>query len=322
MNKALLRKLERLAPPSPPTASPLFTERQLRLLSTEERRDLINALDVAIRLNTTTQELIEWHRNLFRRYWRRRVYAGGNGNVISQEVKALIRLMSQENPLWGAPRIYGELRRLGYEISIQTVWKYMPRRRTPPTPGWRAFLRNHLHETVGMDMFVVISATFRILYGFVLIEHKRRKIIHVGVTEHPTSRWLTEQISIAFRRKRPRFVLRDRDALYRLGFRHRLKAMGIRERVIDKQSPWQNAYVEAFIHTLRRECLNQIIPLGTRHLERVVTSYVDYYNTVRCHSSLDYDSPNDRPVDPASNGEIISVPKVGGLHHHYVRRAA
>lgn len=266
--------------------------------------------------------VIEWHRNLFRRYWRRKTYHGGCGNVITQEVKDLIRLMAQENPLWGASRIYGELRLLGYTISKTSVLKLMRRRRTPPTPGWRAFLRNHIHETVGMDMFVVISATFRLLYGFVLIEHCRRKIVHIAATEHPTSRWLTDQISIAFRHRKPKFVLRDRDALYRNRFSHRLKVMGIRERVIDKQSPWQNAYAEAVIHTLRRECLSQIIQFNAKHLERILHSYVDYYNQVRCHSSLDYDSPDHRPIDPVSNGKIISVKKVGGLHHHYVRKAA
>lgn len=267
--------------------------------------------------------IMAWHRNLFRIHWRnKRVYRGGNGNVISDETKQLIKLMKQENPLWGSPRICGELKTLGYQISITSVHKYMPRRRTPPTPGWRAFLYNHIHETVGMDMFVAISATFRLLYGFVLIEHRRRKIIHLAITENPTADWITRQARIAFRRKRPKYILRDRDALYRPQFQNCLKSMGIKERIIDRQSPWQNAYAEAFIHTLRQECLNHIIPLSVRHLQRVLDSYVLYYNKTRCHSSLDYDSPEHRPKDPPENGKIISIPEVGGLHHRYERRAA
>jgi transposase InsO family protein len=251
------------------------------------------------------------------------LYRGGNGNQITEEVKQLIKMMKQENPLWGAPRIYGELRKLGYEISIRSVQKYLPRRRTPPTPGWRAFLYNHIHETVGMDMFIAVSATFRLLYGFVLIEHQRRRIVHLAVTEHPTADGVTRQARIAFRRKRPRYILRDRDALYRPQFQSCIKAMGIKERIIDRQSPWQNAYAEAFIHTLRRECLSQIIPISVCHLQRILDSYVRYYNKTRCHSGLDYDSPEHRPYDPPAKGRrIVSIPEVGGLHHRYERRAA
>lgn len=264
--------------------------------------------------------VIDWHYRLFCWYWSRKHPKGGF-NRTSFEIRQLIRQMALENPIWGIARIHGELLKLGYKISIPTISKYMPRWR-PPSPGWRTFLKLHLKETVGIDFFVTVSATFRLLYAFVMIDHGRRKIIHYGVTEHPTSKWVTRQITEAFKhRTRPRYILRDRDAIYREGFRKRLKQMGIRERVIARRAPWQNAYVESLIRSIRRECVNHLIPINEAHLSKVLGLFVEYYNKARTHQGLRFDAPDHRPVQRRSKGKIVSIPLVCGLHHKYERQS-
>ena len=239
------------------------------------------------------------------------------------ETRDLIHKMSIANPLWGAPRIHGELLKLGIVVSQATVGRYMPWRPAVPSPTWRSFLHNHMGDTVAIDMFVVASATFRLLYTVIILGHNRRKVIHFDVTQNPTQVWLAHQMTEAFPwDTAPRYLLRDRDASYGQAFRDRIQVMGIKEVVTAARSPWENAYVERIIGSVRRECLDHVIIFGERHLRGVLSSYFQYYHKTRTHLALDKDCPESRPIHPPSAGKIIAFPQVGGLHHRYERRAA
>ena len=180
-----------------------------------------------------------------------------------------------------------------------------------------------MHETAAVDMFVVVTATFRLLYALIVLGHERRKVIHFDVTQNPTQVWLARQITEAFPwDTAPRFLLRDRDASYGQTFRDRVQAMGIEEVVTAPRSPWQNAYVERIIGSIRRECLDHVIVFDERHLRRVLSAYFQYHHQSRTHLSLDKDCPEPRPIQPPSAGTVIAFPQVGGLHHRYERRAA
>jgi transposase InsO family protein len=265
--------------------------------------------------------VVQWHRHGFRLYWRWRSKSGRPS--VEREVRELIRKMSKANPLWGAPRIHGELLKLGIEISQATVGKYMARRLGPPSPTWRSFLRNHAYGIAALDMFVVPSATFRLLFVMLILAHDRRKIVRFDVTQNPTAGWLSRQVTEAFPwETAPRFLLRDRDASYGSIFTKRVEAMGITEVVTAPRSPWQNAYVERVIGSIRRECLDHIVIFNERHLRRVLSSYVDYYQRTRTHLSLDKDCPEPRPVMQRKIGKVITIPQVGGLHYRYERLAA
>ena len=266
--------------------------------------------------------VLAWHRKGFRLYWRRRSHHLGRPGT-SREIRQLIRQMSQANPLWGAPRIHGELLKLGIEVSQATVGRYMPWRPKVPSPTWRSFLQNHMHDTAAVDMFVVVTATFRLLYALVVLGHERRNVIHFSVTPNPTQAWLARQITEAFPwDTAPRFLLRDRDASYGQSFRDRVQAMAIEQVVTAPRSPWQNAYVERIIGSIRRECLDHVIILDERHLRRVLSAYFEYHHQSRTHLSLGKDCPEPRPVQPPSDGNVVAFPQVGGLHHRYERRAA
>jgi transposase InsO family protein len=231
--------------------------------------------------------------------------------------------MSIANPLWGAPRIHGELLKLGIVVSQATVGRYMPWRPAVPSPTWRSFLRNHMGDTVAIDMFVVATATFRLLYTVIVLGHDRRRIIHFDVTQNPTQVWLARQITEAFPwDTAPRFLLRDRDRSYGQVFRDRICMMGIKEVVTAARSPWQNAYVERIIGSVRRECLDHVIIFDEHHLRGVLSSYFHYYHKTRTHLALAKDCPESRPIHPPTAGKIIPFPEVGGLHHRYERRAA
>jgi transposase InsO family protein len=224
--------------------------------------------------------VIQWHRKGFRLYWRWRSKSGRP--AINSEVRELIRQMSNANALWGAPRIHGELLKLGIEVSQATVAKYMMRRRGRPSPTWPSFLRNEAIGIAAIDMFVVPSATFQLLFVMLILAHDRRKIVRFDVTQHPTAGWLSRQATEAFPwDTAPRFLLRDRDASYGSIFRKRVEAMGITEVVTAPRSPWQNAYVERVIGSIRRECLDEVVIFNERHLRRVLSSYVDYYHGTR-----------------------------------------
>jgi hypothetical protein len=261
--------------------------------------------------------VVQWHRQGFRLFWRWRSSSGRP--TADREIRNLIGQMSSANPLWGAPRIHGELLKLGIEVSQATLAKYMVRRRGAPSPNWRSFLRNHTEGITAIDMFVVASASFRLLYVMITLAHDSRKIMRTAVTEHPTAAWLSRQVTEAFPwDTAPRYLLRDRDASYGSYFRSRVEVMGITEVITAPRSPWQNACVDS----IRRECLDHIVIFNEHHLRRVLSSYLDYYHRTRTHLSLDKDCPDPRPIMPRRIGRVIAIPQVGGLHHRYERLAA
>src|SRR5258705_3898072 len=264
------------------------------------------------------ETLVGWHRAGFRRYWRWKSRSLGGRPKIDLEVRALIRRMSTENSLWGAPRIHGELVKVGFEVGQSSVAKYMVKRCGPPSQGWRTFLRNHASDVAAMDLFIVPTIGFDLLYALVIVRLVRRDLVRINVTTHPTAEWIARQITEAFPwNEAPRYLIRDRDRVYGLAVMHRLRAMGIRDKPIAPGSPWQNGFAERLIGSIRRECVDHIVVLGETHLRRVLKSYARYYNETRTHRSLDKDAPFSRPVQRA--GSIISHPLLGGLHHHYVR---
>jgi transposase InsO family protein len=226
--------------------------------------------------------------------------------------------MSVENPLWGAPRIHGELLKLGFEVAQSSVAKYMVKRRAPPSQGWRTFLHNHAPDIAAMDLFVVPTIGFDLLYAFIIVRLDRRELVWISVTTHPTAEWVARQIVQAFPwDEAPRYLIRDRDRIYGTVVTRRLRAMGIRDKPIAPASPWQNGIAERLIGSIRRECVDHIIVLGEMHLRRILKSYADYYNSVRTHRSLHKDAPISRPIH--QTGVIRSQAILGGLHHHYVR---
>jgi putative transposase len=266
--------------------------------------------------------VIKWHRKGFRFYWRWRSRRPGRPRI-SAETRDLIRRMSIANPLWGAPRIHGELLKLGINISQATVGRCMPWRPKVPSPTWRSFLRNHLPDIAAIDMFVVTTATFRLLYALIVLSLDRRQVVHFAVTANPTQDWLAQQMTEAFPwDTAPRYLQRDRDKSYGPAFGHRVRAMGITEVITAPRSPWQNPYAERLIGSIRRECLDHVIIFNERHLRRVLSSYFQYHHDSRTHLSLCKDCPRPRPIQSPSAGNIIAFPEVGGLHHRYERQAA
>ena len=264
------------------------------------------------------ETLVRWHRAGFRCYWGWKSRSLGGRPQIDTELRALIRQMSRENPLWGAPRIHGELLKLGFEVAQSSVAKYMVKRRGPPSQGWQTFLHNHAPDIAAMDLFVVPTIGFDLLYAFVIVRLDRRKLVWINVTANPTAEWVARQITEAFPwDEAPHYLIRDRDRIYGSVVTRRLRAMGIRDKPIAPASPWQNGFVERLIGSIRRECADHIIVLSEMHLRRVVKSYANYYNRVRTHRSLNKDAPLTRPVQ--RSGHIVSHAMVGGLHHQYVR---
>lgn len=270
------------------------------------------------------ETVVAWHRKGFRLFWRWKIRHGKPGRpTVSREVRGLIRTMSRANPLWGAPRIHGELLKLGIEISEPTVSKYMLRRHNPPSQTWRTFLENHVQSLVSVDFFVVPTIRFQVLYVFLVLAHDRRRILHFGVTAHPTAEWTTQQLREAFPwDSAPRYLLRDRDRIFGQDFRDQVKSMGIEEVLSAPRSPWQRAYVERVIGSIRRECLDHVIVLSEASLRRTLTSYFAYYHAWRTHLSLGKDAPESRPIQLPEQGRVVEIPAVGGLHHRYERRVA
>ncbi len=270
------------------------------------------------------ETVLRWHRRGFRLYWRWKSRSRTPGRPpIESEVRELILEMYRANATWGAPRIHGELLKLGFSVTQSTVSKYLPRNRKPPSQGWRTFLRNHLGEAVAIDFAVVPTVTFDLLFVFVVLGLERRKILHCNVTEHPTAQWTGQQLVQALPwETTARYVIRDRDRIYGTEFKQRVAGLGLREALTAPRSPWQNAYAERFIGSLRRECLDHVIVLNERHLRRVLSDYVRYYNGSRTHLALEKDAPEPRAVHERELGQVIALPEVRGLHHRYERRAA
>src|SRR6266700_864323 len=262
------------------------------------------------------ETLVRWHRAGFRRYWRWKSRNLGGRPQIDADLRALIRRMSIENMLWGAPRLHGELLKLGFAVAQSTVAKYMAKiDGSPCGQSWGTFLRNHMPHIAAMDLFVVPTIGFNLLYVLVIVRLARCKLVWINVTAHPTAEWIARQITEAFPWKEaPRYLIRDRDAIYGAAVARRLRAMGIRDKRIAPGSPWQNAFVERLIGTIRGECLDHMIVFGEAHLRRILGKYAAYYNESRIHRSLNKDAPFQRAIERV--GAITSRPVLGGLHHH------
>ena len=258
--------------------------------------------------------IVRWHRAGFRLYWCWKSRRHGGRPTVPLETRQLIREMSLANPLWGAPRIHGELLKLGIDIGQTSVAKYMAKRRGPPSQGWKTFLNNHADGIAAMDLFVVPTISLRLLYGLLIMGHGRRQILWFGVTSHPSAEWIANQLTEACGWEQvPRYLIRDRDGAYGEVFIRRLRSMGIRDRPTSPRSPWQNGFAERLIGSIRRECLDHVVVYGERHLRHVLLSYMNYYNETRTHLSLAKDAPLSRAVK--REGRILCRPVLGGLHH-------
>ncbi len=272
----------------------------------------------------TPETVLRWQRRRFREHWAK---LSGRPTVgrppVNAVLRALVRKMAAANPLWGAPRIHGELLKLGIDVAERTVSRLIPKRRTPPSQTWRTFLTNHAPDLVSIDFFTVPTARLRVLFVLFILAHHRRRVRHFNITDHPTSAWTAQQIVDAFPDDTaPADLLRDRDAIYGDSFRHRVKGMQIQEVLTAARSPWQNPFAERLIGSIRRECLDHVLVLSERHLRNILTAYFAYYHRTRTHLSLTKDAPDARPVEPPQFGKVVHIPEVGGLHHRYVRRAA
>jgi len=264
------------------------------------------------------ETIVRWHRAGFRAYWQWRSRPRWGRPKAPLQLRRLIREMSLDNPLWGAPRIHRELLKLGFDVGQTTVAKYMARRRRPRSQSWKTFLRNHAEGIAALDLFVVPSVDLRVLFALVVVTVDRRLIVMINVTTYPTAEWIARQITEAFPWDRaPKYLIRGRDGAFGHAFKRRLHAMGIRDRPIAPRSPWQNCHVERLIGSIRRECLDHVIVFGEAHLRRVLRKYADYYNGTRTHLSLAKDSPISRPIQRL--GCVAKRPLLGGLHHQYVR---
>jgi transposase InsO family protein len=264
------------------------------------------------------ETLVRWHRVGFLRYWRWKSRSLGGRPQIDADLRALIQRMSLDNPLWGAPRIHGELLKLGFEVAQSSVAKYMVKRDGPPSQAWFTFLRNHAPDIAAMDLFVAPTIGFDLLYALVIVRLERRDLVWINVTANPTAEWIARQITEAFPwNEAPRYLIRDRDRAYGATVTRRLRAMGIRDKPIAPGSPWQNGFAERLIGSIRRECTGHVVALGDGHLRRTLQSYARYYNELRTHRSLNKDAPFHRATERI--GAIISRPILGGLHHRYCR---
>jgi putative transposase len=268
------------------------------------------------------ETVIGWHCAGFRLYWRWRSRPRGGRPKITEEIRGLIRQMAEENAGWGAPKIHGELQKLGFEVSERTVARYLRRTRRGGDPGksWLAFLENHREVIVAFDFFTVPTVTFKLLYGFFIIEHGRRRILHFNVTRHPTAEWVVQQLREAFPEAGPyQYAIFDRDSKFDGEVITFLKATGLKPRQTDVQAPWQNGIAERWVGSCRREMLDHVIALNEQHLRRLVREFVSYYHQDRVHDSLEKDAPNRRPIErkPSRQAMVISSPHLGGLHHRY-----
>ena len=266
--------------------------------------------------------VVRWHKRAFKLYWRRKSRTDKRGRpALDSDVRDLILMMADANPTWGAPKIHGELLKLGLVVSERTVSGLLRRhRRKPPSQTWRAFIKNHMPETVGVDFLVVPTIRFHLLFVFVVLSHARRRVVHFNVTANPTAEWTAQQIIEAFPwDSAPRYLLRDRDSIYGDCFRQRITSMDIQEVVTAYHSPWQNPYVERLHGSIRRECLDHVIVFNEDHLRRILRSYFAYYHEDRTHLGLEKETPLGRPTSNRASptSRLIELPRVGGLHHRY-----
>jgi transposase InsO family protein len=264
------------------------------------------------------ETVLRWHRMGFRLYWRWKSRSQGGRPRIPGDIRRLIRDMSLANRLWGAPRIHGELLKLGIEVAQSTVAKYMAQWGRGRSQTWKTFLHNHASGIAAMDFLIVPTVGLKLLFVLVILRHQRRRLISLSVTTNPTAEWIAHQITDAFPwNEAPDYLIRDRDRSYGLAVTRRLAAMGIRDHPTAPRSPWQNRYAERLIGSIRRDCLDHIVVFGAGHLRRILSAYAGYYNEHRTHLALDKDSPNRRPVQRL--GQLTAWPILGGLHHEYSR---
>ena len=319
----------------------LALRQQVAVLKRKRPRPVLNCLDrlfwttlrrrwsrwADVLLIVKPETVIGWHRAGFRLYWRWRSRPRAGRPQISEEIRVLIRRLAQENPEWGAPRIHGELQKLGFVLSERSVARYLRRvrRRGDPAQRWLTFLHNHREVIAAFDFFTVPTVTFQLLYCFFVIEHGRRRILHFNVTRHPTAEWVVQQLREAFPEARPyRYAVFDRDSIFNADVVTLLKATGLRPKRTSVQAPWQNGTAERWVGSCRREILDHVIALNEQHLRRLIRDYVNYHHEDRIHDSLDKDAPNKRTVEPkpAGNPTLISLPRLGGLQHRYAWRQA
>jgi len=319
----------------------LALRQQVTVLKRKRPRPLLNRLD---RFFWTTlrylwprwsdvlvivkpETVVGWHRAGFRLYWRWRSRPRGGRPKLSEEMRTLIRRIAAENSGWGAPKIHGELLKLGFEVSERTVARYLHRlrRRGDPAKRWLAFLANHREVIAAFDFFTVPTLTFHLLYCFFIIEHGRRRVLHFNVTRHPTADWVVQQLREAFPEACPyRYAILDHDSKFDGDVIAFLKATGLEPKRTSIQAPWQNGIAERWVGSCRREILDHVIGLNEKHLRRLIRDYVNYHHDDRIHDSLDKDTPNRRPVEskPSPAATVISSARLGGLHHRYSWRDA
>ena len=318
----------------------LALRQQLAVLKRKRPRPQLNRLDrifwkaihqcwsrwAEVLIIVKPETVVGWHRAGFALYWRLRSRPGGGRPKIAEEVRVLIRRLADENPDWGAPKIHGVLK-LDFVVSERTVARYLRRirRRRDPGKQWLAFLRNHREAIVAFDFFTVPTVNFRLLYCFFIIEHTRRQILHLNVTRHPSADWVVQQLRDTFPEAGAhRYVILDRDAKFDDSVTTFLTATGLTVKRTDVRAPWQNGTAERWIGSCRRELLDHIVALNESHLLRLLRDYVRYYHQDRIHDSLEKDTPESRLIErkPKANATVISLPRLGGLHHRYAWREA
>jgi transposase InsO family protein len=271
------------------------------------------------------ETVVRWHRQGFRRYWRSISTPGPGRPRISEETRALIIRMATENG-WRARKIQAELSKLGIRVGIATVSRYVPKNLPDPSQQqrWISFLRNHREVITGMDFFVVPTVRFRLLCVWFAIDHGRRRILHYNITEHPTARWVIQQLRETFPdQPTHRFLIYDNDSIFSSAVTHAIEGFGINPKRTAFRSPWQNGTAERVVGSVRRELLDHVVVLGEHHLRRLLREYVDYYNAERVHTSI-FDAPVGLPEEPrpSEHAKVIGMPRVGGLHHRYCWRDA
>jgi len=249
--------------------------------------------------------VIKWHRTAFRLYWRRKSKHKDGRPKVEREVIELIRQIANDNPLWGVPRIHGEMKKLGFNISQSTVQRYVPKRNGRTTgQRWKTFLKNHSKEIISVDFLTVPTINFKLVHVLIVIEHSRRRIIHCNVTKNPTAEWTLQQIrNLLFHYDTPKYLIRDRDGKYGKLFTEGIRHLGINQIMTSYRSPWQNGYVERVIGSIKRECLDHVIIMNEDHLRSILTDYISYYNKYRTHLGINKDSPNGRAVQFAGKME-------------------
>ncbi|MGA2566135.1 MAG: integrase core domain-containing protein [Pseudolabrys sp.] len=312
-NLFLRHKLNIALRRAPPRLRLCGIDRALLVLMTRLWPSLLGVVQVV-----QPETILRWHRTGFKAFWRWKSRNRAGRPRIDRGLRDLIQRINRENPRWGASRIHGELLMLGFEVAQSTVSKYIARPSKPPSQSWKTVLQNHAEAIAAIDMCVVPTLTFELLFAFLVLGHGRRRLLWFEVTRHPTAEWLARQITEAFPwTSAPAYLVRDNDRAYGQTFQRRVRAMGIRDRPISPGSPWQNGYAERLIGTLRRECLDQVLIFGETHLRRILSAYAAYYNQARTHLALEKDAPLHRAVQ--RSGTIVAISILAGLHHQYVR---